>query len=150
MSLSANFPSIAKTREVHGLSPAFARILLIAAVAIGTVTALAFTRSDTTAAMDVSLVGLLRFMAVVKAVLALSLIGAVWWRLSSPIDGVRLAAYAVTAASMMSGLVLIWTMSHLGLGAALLHAGLLASCLLLRRDPAVSAKLSGLVAKRGL
>jgi hypothetical protein len=49
---------------------------------------------------------------------------------------------------MAAGPVLIWGMVQVGAGALLLHAGLLASLLLLWRDPVVGARLAALVAKR--
>ena len=49
---------------------------------------------------------------------------------------------------MAAGPVLIFEMAQIRLGALLLHAGLLAAALLLWRDPAVSARLGALVARR--
>jgi hypothetical protein len=49
---------------------------------------------------------------------------------------------------MAAGPVLIWDMAHVGIGAALLHGGLLAMVLLLWRDAAVGARLSAIIATR--
>ena len=49
---------------------------------------------------------------------------------------------------MAAGPVLIWDMVHIRLGALLLHGGLLATALLLWRDPAVGARLVALVTRR--
>ncbi len=137
-----------KARAPSALSTATARGIILAAVAIGVGGALAFGGASSTNTADADLVGLLRFMALLKAAFALGFVGVIWWRLASPIEAWRLAAYAATSAAMSSGPVLIWTMTHLGLGALLLHAGLLAAALLLWRDPAVTARISALVARR--
>ncbi len=49
---------------------------------------------------------------------------------------------------MAAGPVLVWDMAHIRLGALLLHAGLVASLLLLWRDPAVGARLEAIITKR--
>jgi hypothetical protein len=91
---------------------------------------------------------LLRFMAAVKAVIAVAGSGAVLWRLGSAISLPRFAAYALTCAVMATGPGLIWSMSHVALGALLFHGGLFATILLFWNDPAVSARLVDMVAVR--
>lgn len=148
MSLFAISDIPAKARDTSASSPTVNRLLLLAAVAIGAVGAIVADTASPVIAADADLVGLLRFMALLKAALALAFVGVIWWRLASPAGPWRLAAYAATGAAMTAGPILIWTMSHLGLGAALLHAGLLAAALLLWRDPAVTTRLSALVPRR--
>jgi hypothetical protein len=87
-------------------------------------------------------------MAVLKAFMAAGLVAAVAWRLGAAVALPWLAAYAAAAAAMAAGPVLIWDMAHVGLGAVLLHGGLLAAVLLLWRDPVVGARLSAIVAAR--
>ena len=150
MSLFAANSPTTKSVVVRAGSPAAARALIIAAVALGALGALASAGQGSTAETDTDLVGLLRFMAVLKAAMAAGLVGALWWRLAAPIELPRLVSYAATCGAMAAGPALIWTMSGIGLGALLLHAGLLAACLLLWRDPEVAARLSALVANRRL
>jgi hypothetical protein len=87
-------------------------------------------------------------MAVLKAVMAAGAAGAVLWRLGSPVTLPWQAAYATACAAMAAGPGLICGMAHVAIGAALLHGGLLATVLLLWRDPAVGARLSAIVAAR--
>jgi hypothetical protein len=96
-----------------------------------------------------ALTRLMRFMAALKAVMVMAASAAVLWRLGAAISLPGFAAYALTGASMAAGPGLIWGMAHIGLGALLLHGGLLATILLVWFDPAVSARLAGLVATRG-
>jgi hypothetical protein len=91
---------------------------------------------------------LMRFMAAIKLVIAVAGAAAVLWRLGVAISLPRFAAYAVTCAAMAAGPGLIWDMSHVGLGALLLHGGLLATIVLVWRDPAVGARLADMVAAR--
>jgi hypothetical protein len=73
---------------------------------------------------------------------------AVLWRLGAAISLPGFVAYAVTCALMAAGPGLIWGMAHIGLGALLLHGGLFATILLIWFDPAVSARLAGILATR--
>ncbi|WP_276156619.1 hypothetical protein [Rhodopseudomonas sp. BAL398] len=68
---------------------------------------------------------LLRFMAVVKAVLALGALAAVIWRLGHPASAVIALSYAGSTVLMGAAPVLIWQMAHVAGGAALFHLGLL-------------------------
>lgn len=91
---------------------------------------------------------LLRGMAALKALMAVAAAAAVFWRIGAPTGTARLAAYVAAGAIMMVGPGLIWGLWHIALGAALLHAGLLATLLLLWRDPHVGARLALLVEAR--
>jgi hypothetical protein len=95
-----------------------------------------------------ALTRLMRFMAALKAVMVMAASAAVLWRLGAAISLPGFVAYAGTCALMAAGPGLIWGMAHVGLGALLLHGGLLATILLIWFDPAVNAKLAGLVATR--
>jgi hypothetical protein len=59
-----------------------------------------------------------------------------------------IAGYAMAAAAMAAGPGLIWNMVHIGLGALFLHAGLVATLVMLWRDPAVAQRLSAAIAAR--
>jgi hypothetical protein len=87
-------------------------------------------------------------MAAIKAMMAVGAGAAILWRLQAPATMARFSLYAAAAAGMAAGPALIWTMVHVALGAFLLHAGLIASVLLLWRDPEVSRRLELLVARK--
>jgi hypothetical protein len=91
---------------------------------------------------------LLRAMAAIKAAMAIAVATAVVWRLGSPIVWPWLAAYVTAGVAMAAGPGLIWDMVHLQSGAVLLHAGLIATLVMLWRDPAVGRRLSALIAAR--
>jgi hypothetical protein len=73
---------------------------------------------------------------------------AVFWRLGAAAAWPWLAAYLAGCAAMAAGPSVIWGMAHVGIGALLLHGGLLATILLLWQDPEVSTRLSAIVASR--
>lgn len=100
------------------------------------------------AELDTDLTRLLRAMAAIKTLMAFTAAAAIWWRMGNPVGMVRFAAYGLSVACMAAGPALIWSMTHLALGAALLHGGLLASLLLLWRDPVVPQRLQAVVARR--
>lgn len=70
------------------------------------------------------LVVLMRFMAAVKAAMALGAVALVWWRMGDPVGRGTAAAYVAAAAVMAAGPGLIWDMRHLALGAIAVHGGL--------------------------
>ena len=91
---------------------------------------------------------LLRAMAGLKMLFAGAAVGAIAWRLQAPAGWGRLAAYGLACSAMAAGPGLIWDMAYLRLGALLLHGGLLASVVLLWRDPATAARLHQAIAAR--
>ncbi len=96
------------------------------------------------------LVRLMRFMAALKALLAAGATAAVVWRLGAPVGAASFAAYAVAAVAMAAGPGLIWGMSHVVAGSVLLHGGMLATALLLWRDPGTATWLGSLITARRL
>ena len=70
------------------------------------------------------LVVLMRFMAGVKAAMALGAVALVWWRMGAPVGRGTAAAYVAASALMAAGPGLIWDMRHVGLGAMAVHGGL--------------------------
>ena len=140
-------PSAAAT-----LSTRVARTALLVVIAAAFVASFLATDADTTARAVAQsgddLTRLLRAMAAIKAVMAAVAVAAVLWRLGAAIKLPWLAAYALACGAMAAGPVLIWGMAHVSAGAVLLHGGLLASIVLLWRDPVVGARLAALVASR--
>ncbi len=87
-------------------------------------------------------------MAAIKLLLA-GLAGAVlYWRLGAALGAARLAAYLAAGGAMAAGPGLIWGLTHVVAGAALLHGGLLATILLLWRDPGMAARVDAAIAAR--
>jgi hypothetical protein len=133
-------------------SPALSRLALglilaagIAAGALGTsphASALAIAKAGP------DLTRLLRAMAAIKLLIAVPVTAAIFWRLGSAIALPWFAAYALAAAAMAAAPGLIWSMAHVGLGAMLLHGGLLATILLLWRDKAMAARLDAIISAR--
>ncbi len=91
---------------------------------------------------------LLRAMAAIKMLAAGAASAAVLWRLGAPITATRWGAYALATAAAWVGPGLIWGLAHILLGAVLLHAGLIATGVLVWRDPAIRTRLSEIVARR--
>lgn len=75
---------------------------------------------------DPELAALLRFMAIVKAAMALGAAALVGWRFGSPVRPAAGLGYIAGAASMAAGAGLIWQLGHIGAGALLVHGGLVA------------------------
>jgi hypothetical protein len=125
----------------------FAGIVVAAALA-GWVATGSAQSAESVAAAGSDLTRLLRAMAALKALMALAAGAAILWRLGSAVSVPYFALYALAAAAMAAAPGLIWAMAHVGLGALLLHGGLLATLLLLWRDPEVAARLDALVAAR--
>jgi len=83
---------------------------------------------------DPELTMLLRFMAGVKAMLALAALAAVAWRLGYPASPPLSAAYLLAPALMCAAPVLIWRMAHVAAGAGLFHGGLIVLLIALYAD----------------
>jgi hypothetical protein len=87
-------------------------------------------------------------MAVLKLLFAGAATAAVMWRLGAPISATRWIGYAFAAGAAWAGPGLIWGLAHIALGALLLHGGLIATAMLVWRDPATRARLSEIIARR--
>jgi hypothetical protein len=135
-----------------GVTPGVRRGTLL--VVIGVAVAASFVAGGTDAASvaiahdGAAFTRLIRFMAAIKALIAVGAAAAVLWRLGAAITLPWFAGYALACGAMAAGPGLIWGMAHIGLGALLLHGGLLASILLLWRDPATANRLAAMVAAR--
>ncbi len=134
------------------LSPAAARtvllLILLAGAAAGVVSAASPACSLAVSHAGTDLTRLLRFMAVLKAAIAVTAAAVVFWRLGVAVSLPWLAAYGVAVGAMAAGPGLIWAMVHVGLGALLLHGGLFATILLLWRDPATAGRMAVILARR--
>lgn len=134
------------------ITPVVARLILMAAIAVGASTGVVATAQVATAhavaAAGPDLTRLLRGMALIKMLIAGLVGAAVLWRLADPVGAFRLAGYAASCAAMAAGPGLIWDMCHVAAGAILLHGGLFAAILLLWRDPATGALLANAVTAR--
>ncbi len=133
-------------------SPAPGRVVLLALVAAGALAGVLLT-NEAAAQLAIAQAGpdltrLLRAMAGMKALAAAGLVAAMLWRLAAPVSWGWLAGYALAGAAMAAGPGLIWDMAHLRLGALLLHGGLLATVVLLWRDPVMHVRLEQAVARR--
>ncbi len=108
-------------RAAPGLQVGGGRLALAGAVAAAGVLGF-FGGGDGGAGSD--LLVLMRFMAVVKAAMALGAVALVWWRMGAPVGRGAAAAYVMAAAVMAVGPGLIWDMRHIALGAVAVHGGL--------------------------
>ncbi len=141
-------PTVVTVRANKVLAISGFAVILLAALTFGY---LATSPAATFAAVQhdgADLTRLMRFMAGLKAMLAIGAAAAVAWRLAAPVGLPWFAAYAVTGAAMAAGPGLIWGMAHVGAGALLLHGGLFTTILLLWRDPAVGRLLGAMVERR--
>ena len=104
------------------------RPALIAAVLLAAVAAFALGHepaAHNAAPADADLARLLRFMAVIKAGMAVMASWLVDWRLRFAAPPRLATAYIAALALMVAGPGLIWSMTHIIVGAVLFHAGLL-------------------------
>jgi len=152
--MSASLTRLSSTTPARGaaLTPAKRRAGLLAVIALAVIAG-AFTAGSQAGHLAMlhdgaALTRLMRFMAVIKAGMAAAVTAAVLWRLGAAITLPWFIFYAASCAAMAAGPGLIWGMAHIGLGALLLHGGLLLTILLLWRDPTVSTLLAHHVAAR--
>ena len=108
------------------------RSALIGVAAFATVAGLSF--GSARGAADPELAMLLRFMAVMKAAMALAALALMAWRLGSPMKPGLAAAGIAAVALMAVASGLIWSLDHVALGAVLFHVGLFAALYVAWRD----------------
>jgi hypothetical protein len=97
---------------------------------------------------DAELAMLLRFMAAVKAVMALAALGVTTWRLGHPSTPAVALVYLAAVSLVGAAPGVIWQLAHVGLGAALFHAGLLLFCCALFADRGAATQLVGTALQR--
>ena len=152
MSLAVSPPGEIGRRGFATASPASARIFLLVVAISAAATGLLADRPEAVARAVTQAGGeltrLLRFMALLKSMMAVAAFAAVIWRLGAPVTATRALAHAAAVIAMAIGPGLIWGMIHLKLGAALLHGGLFATIILLWRDPAVAQRLDAMIRHR--
>lgn len=137
-----------RARVSSPLSRAILLLIVAAALAGGVMTADTAAKAAAAQAAGEDLTRLMRFMAAIKGGLALAALAGVVWRLGTPVSMTRFVAYGAACAAMGAGPGLIWTMTHVALGALLLHGGLLVAVLMLWRDPAVADRLAAMLPSR--
>ena len=77
---------------------------------------------------------LMRFMAGLKAAMAVGAVALVFWRMGAPMGRGTIAAYIIATAVMAAGPGLIWNMQDVAYGAMAVHGGLSAIMLIAWRD----------------
>jgi hypothetical protein len=97
---------------------------------------------------DAELAMLLRFMAAVKAVMALAVLGVTTWRLGHPATPPIALLYLAAVSLMGAAPGVIWQLSHVGVGAGLFHAGLLLFLGALLADRGEASQLVGAALQR--
>ncbi len=138
-----NPPVTAGSDPAQSMSPTlngvFARRgVVVAAAVFGSALGFALTDSpdaaDAINAAGADLTRLLRAMAVIKVIFVALALAALGWRLQEPLSWPKLLAYSGATLLMTTGVGLVWHIAEVGLGAALLHAGLLATTVMLWFD----------------
>lgn len=74
---------------------------------------------------DPALARLLRGMALIKGMIALGAVSAVYWRLAWPVGRLVAATYVITALVLVGSTTLIWQLSYIALAAVLFHVAAL-------------------------
>lgn len=140
-------PTVAAPRFRAGrFAPrASSRALLLAVVATAVANSFAVSAWDagagTPRVADAELAHLLRMMASLKLAFVAGACWLVGWRLRQPIGPRATAAYLAALGLMAAGPGLIWNLSHVVLGAVLLHAGFALLIVLACKDEAVRTRL---------
>lgn len=137
-------------RRTHTRPGVLIGVGLIAGVLAAVAGALLWARAAPAAsAVPLVEVGrLLRFMALVKAVVPAGALWGLLRRVRRPAATGRLAAYAAGLWASAAGAALIGQLSHVGLGAALFHAGWLTMLAGAWRDDALVAPVAPVARRR--
>jgi hypothetical protein len=98
---------------------------VILAVSAGLLSSTPEETSFATLQAGTELTMLLRFMSIVKAVMALALVAVTAWRLGYPASSLRAVSYISSAALLSAAPVFIWQMAHVAIGAVAFHFGIL-------------------------
>jgi len=77
---------------------------------------------------------LLRGMAVIKAMISLAAMGALWFRFGRPIPLATATVYLVATWLTAAASMLVWQLWHIGIGAVAFHAGELTLLLVAWRE----------------
>lgn len=149
---NATARSVASVTPQQMHAPTSRRAIALIAVAAAVAVALLASPPDATAVAirqtDPELILLLRFMAVVKAALALAALGVSLWRLGHPASPVPALGYSFAPALMCAAPIVIWQMAHVAAGAALFQAGFAMLLLALYADRGQATELAKAAAPR--
>jgi len=74
---------------------------------------------------DPTLARLLRGMALIKGLIAIAAVTAVYWRLVWPLSGSVAAIYVVSSWALVGSSMLIWQLSSIAIAAVIFHAAVL-------------------------
>jgi hypothetical protein len=109
-------------------------VVLIAAVIASVAAGAALGASIGSQSADPDLALVIRFMAFVKAALAIGAAGLVYWRLKGPLSPSRAYGYIAAAALMAFSPGLVWFTASPMLASIAFHGGLLSGLILAFRD----------------
>lgn len=118
---------------VHAHSAAL-RTLLLAACFVAISCATWLGNPEPTLQADAELARLLRGMALIKASIALAVIGVLTWRFGRPISRTMAAIYIGSTAVVAGSSTLIWQLTHIPVAAVAFHIGELALLVAAWRD----------------
>lgn len=136
-------------REPALRTPAVAHVLYpTVALAAGAGLLLGRPASTDVSGFEDKLVLLLRFMAVMKALMVAGAVALTHWRLRAPVSERIALGYVAALGLMAAAPGLIWSLGHIAAGAALFHAGLFAFLVIAWREDAISHVLAGRGAKQ--
>jgi hypothetical protein len=83
---------------------------------------------------DPALARLLRGMALIKGIIAIAAVGAVFWRLAWPVSRAVSVTYLVSSWALAGSTMLIWQLSYIVPAALLFHAAALSLLLVSWRE----------------
>jgi hypothetical protein len=83
---------------------------------------------------DPALARLLRGMALIKGMIALAAVAAVFWRLAWPVSRMGATAYLIASMALAGSTVLIWQLSYIVPAALLFHAAAISLLLISWRE----------------
>ncbi len=144
--------SLATQTARPALTATHRRAALLAILALGLAAGFVITSPAETASAihraGPDLTRLLRGMALLKTAMLTAAAGAILWRFGTPVPRPWFAAYAAALGAMALGPGLVWGMYHLYLGSAAMNGGLIATLILLWRDPGVGLGLDEALRRR--
>jgi hypothetical protein len=83
---------------------------------------------------DPALARLLRGMAVIKGVIAIAIVGAVWWRFGRAVSRPVAVSYALGCWVVAGSTTLVWQLTSIVMAAVLFHAAALSMLIVSWRD----------------
>jgi hypothetical protein len=83
---------------------------------------------------DPALARLLRGMALIKGMIAIAAVGAVFWRLAWPVSKIGAATYLISSWALAGATMLVWQLSYIVPAALVFHAAALSLLLISWRE----------------